>query len=86
MFGEMRDELGLRPASWYNAQLVWMKLKVYYKFKILCTLQSVINIRYNRIRGSSCTGIRIRIRGYANFDIPSISKVYSIVCCEQLAR
>ena len=33
-----------------NTQLVWLKLvKVYYKFTILCTLQSVINIRYNVI-------------------------------------
>ena len=33
-----------------NVQLVWLKLiKVYYKFTILCTLQSIINIRYNVI-------------------------------------
>ena len=37
-----------------------------------------------RIRGSSCTGIRIciririRIHGYANFDIRSISTVYGL--------
>ena len=97
-----------------NAQLVWLKLiKVYYKFAILCTLQSVINTRYNhynvimcillqkqlqfgnnwcylikyvtnirirvRIRGASRAGIfkLIRIGGYANFDILSISSLYT---------
>ena len=41
------DESSTLPS---NAQLVWLKLiKVYYKFTILCTLQSVINIRYNVI-------------------------------------
>ena len=38
-----------------NAQLVWLKLiKVYYKFTILGTLQSVINIRCNRYNVIIC--------------------------------
>ena len=115
-----------------NAQLVWLKLiKVCYKFTILCTLHSVINIRYNvlicilkqkplpvgnnychkyyvtnisirgylltgiHVRGSSCNGIciciricgasragiciRIHIRGYANFDFRSISRMHTVI-------